>query len=656
MDFNLIDVVREAMAQSELVGAVNSVRGDAGCHLALGDTALRPLSSEEIGHLEALGNTSGDWSRVQVAEGFDWSRVHRSSFDGDVVLGRFTDQVTIDDRIPCPTGIYQSGIANCVIGHNALVRDVRVLANYVVGPGAKLSNCATIASWPTTSFGNGQPLALGLEGGRRVPIYAEINVQVAAALASGPSRRALLQTYTHAIVDYVGQVASERGIIETGALVRDTPSLCNTYVGKYAHIEGATLVNDSTLLSSQQEPVHVLSGACVSHSVLQWGSSVATMAMVDRSVITEHAQVERQAKVMDSLLGPDTTVTEGDVDASLLGPLIGLRHHAFLTSVLWPEGKGNVSYGASVGSNYTLPAQDQEFRPGEGMFLGQGACIQLPADFSRSPYSIIANGVSTPPQKVTFPFALITPPSARWEGIAPACNEIFPGWVLTDNLYALKRHEHEFKARYQARRLRVELDVFRPEIIDLLLDSWKRLKAVTHLKDFYTSADIEGLGENVLLETHRKRALEAYQFFFEFYVLLGLKAQVHEALRGLPARVHGALGGWRSYAISRILDETGKDPRWEHQRRLFQEEMHFQDVADALGHLPEMLEKVAQSVELAKVRNDARGMCIIDDYADSHIPASQDTIIQQTWNETRRLQTEVASLLSRVQLHEAQGQ
>ena len=107
-----------------------------------------------------------------------------------MVIGRFTDRVIFDDRVSSPTGIYQSSLNNCVIGHNALVRNVKVLANYVVGAEAKLCNCATIVCWPTTMFGTGQALALGLEGGRQVPVYAEINVQVAAALASGPSRRA----------------------------------------------------------------------------------------------------------------------------------------------------------------------------------------------------------------------------------------------------------------------------------------------------------------------------------------------------------------------------------------------------------------------------------------------------------------------------------
>ena len=76
----------------------------------------------------------------------------------------------------------------------------------------------------------------------------------------------------------------------------------------------------------------------------------------------------------------------GEVAASLLGPFVSFHHQALLIATLWPEGKGNVAYGANVGSNHTSKAPDQEFWPGEGMFLGLGVNIKFPADFSRAPY------------------------------------------------------------------------------------------------------------------------------------------------------------------------------------------------------------------------------------------------------------------------------
>ena len=50
---------------------------------------------------------------------------------------------------------------------------------------------------------------------------------------------------------------------------------------------------------------------------------------------------------------------------SLVGPFVAFHHQALLIAAYWPEGKGNIAYGANVGSNHTGKAPDQEIRPGE---------------------------------------------------------------------------------------------------------------------------------------------------------------------------------------------------------------------------------------------------------------------------------------------------
>jgi hypothetical protein len=648
--------VRAAMAQSDLAHAAESVRLDGGCLFALGNSKVRPLTREEIARLESFANSAEDWTRVRVAEEFDCSRIRHASFHGDVVLGRFADDVTVEEGIHLPAGIYASTLANCVVGHNALVRDVKLLANYVVGADAILCNCANVTCAPATTFGNGQSLSLGQpSGGHEVPIYAEISLPVAAALACGPSRHDLWQSFARLVADYLGTVASNRGIIEAGAFLRNTPNVHNCYIGRHARVDGATLVTDSTLLSCQLEPAQVLSGACVSHSILQRGSQVATLAIVERSVLMEHARVEQHGKLTASILGPLTSVADGEVATSLLGPSIEFQHQALLVAALWPEGKGKVSHGVHVGSHYSDRTRDQKFRLAEGMHLGLGVRIKSPADFSRSPYSIIACGVSALPQHVTFPFALIHSPSARWEGVAPTYNEIVPAWVLTNDLYALKRLESR-TARNQTRGLRLELDVFRLEIIDYMADAHRRLQSITLVKDFYTEMDIPGLGKNVLLEAHRWRAIDAYQFFGKYYALLCLKGRVHGALQGLQdmhGRIHGTARGWKKHVLSSLLETPSDEPCWEYQRRMIQET--WGDVATALGQMPELLNSFAQTVERTRAESDDRGLHIEDAHADAHLPVSRDRVVQQTWRETRRMQQEVGLLLDKLALQELSG-
>src|SRR5262245_43068794 len=132
MTDTLLTRLRTAVANSAVLVAVASVRADGGRKLGLGDATVRPLTGGEIDWLERQGNTAEDWSRVLVAEGFHPGRVRNSEFRGDVLLGRFTGMATIAAGRTLPAGIYNSTVIDAVVGHGALLRDVRLLANYVV--------------------------------------------------------------------------------------------------------------------------------------------------------------------------------------------------------------------------------------------------------------------------------------------------------------------------------------------------------------------------------------------------------------------------------------------------------------------------------------------------------------------------------------------
>jgi hypothetical protein len=635
MTDHLLTRLHTALANSTLLSAVASVRVDGGRKLGLDDVTVRPLTDGEIDWLERQGNSAEDWSRVLVAEGFHPGRVRNSEFRGDVILGRFTGTMIAAGR-QLPAGIYNSTVIDAIVGHGALIRDVRLLANYVVGPDAILLDCGQVTCDPGTTFGNGVTLPVGVEtGGRAVCGWAELDLELATAVARSGENTALRERYTAAVGTYLTRVASPRGIIERGARILCVPQVRNVYVGPSAVVDGATLVADSTLLSSEDEPARIESGALVKGSLLQWGSSARTMALVESSLLTEHAHVERQGKVSGSILGPNTVVGSGEVISCLLGPFVAAHHQSLLIATLWPEGRGNVGYGANVGSNHTSRAPDQEFHAGEGMFFGLGVNVKFPADFSASPYTVVACGASLLPQRVAFPFALIATPSVTAPDLSPAYMEIIPGWGLSDNLYGLRRNQTKYRSRNRARRLCFDFDVLRPEIMDLMRDACQRLEEIRQVQDVYTEVDIVGLGKNFLQEKHRQRAVEVYRFFIRYAALLKLKAWVQN------------VGSGNVVECSRLLTVPALDPHWEYQRQILVEELGVRDVGEALEELHAHLERVAREVEESKARDDRRGARIHDDYTLVHTPAGQDELVQQTWAETRRLQAEIEEVLTR---------
>jgi hypothetical protein len=608
-----------ALRDSEFLRTLRAVRRDAGAQWALAGARARPLREDEIRELSADGNTAENWRRIRVADGFRPGRVRHCDFLGYVTLGRFEGHVPGPGGVEVPTGVVRSTLSNCVVGHDALVHNVDLLAGYAVGERAVVAGCGRVVCDGPTVFGNGTALPIGPQcGGRWAKVFAEITLDLAALLTDqrcDPDRAA---RYSALLSDYMEQAKSERGIIGPGAVVCHVPVVRNTYIGPGAQLDAAARIESSTLLSTLEEPVHVGDGARVCEGLLQWGARVRGPAVVERAVLLEHAAVEGSGSITDSVLGPNSAVGGAEVTSSLVGPFVGAHHEGLLIAARWPAGRGNLGYGAAVGCNHTSRAPDQEAVLGEGLFVGLGATIQYPADLSRAPYSVLASGLNLPPQKIAFPFSLVRPLTGGepTPGAAPGANVLVPAWVLAENLYSVQRCQLKFRARDRATRHRLDHEVFRPELLALVADALQRLERPAEVRDAYTDREIPGLGRNVLLERHRVAAIRCYTAHL----------QRVRALRLLERAVR-ALVTDRGPGLARVMESEGVEA-WQE-----------------LIRLPELLEAYGAAVERSRERDEERGLLVIDDYAAAHAPTREDPIVRYTWDEVRRAQDQVARVL-----------
>lgn len=635
---NIKEVVGDVLEQSELIKAVAKVKESKGKSILYGDN-VRSLTAEEIETLVQNGCYSPDWSKILVvAEGFDVFRIHDSCFWGTCVLGKFSEMVEVAPGVKIPSGVYGSLLYNCEVGTDALIYSANIVSNYIIEDKAVIYNVCELIARESCSFGNGLELSIAIEtGGRETLTYADITIPVAEKVATLRGDKEFLKAYAEFVEEYVKRVTSPKGIIKQGAQVKNTKKIEDVYIGESAVIDNATLVKNATLLSNPEEKTRISDGAYVVNSILQWGCEVTSMAIVDSSVLTEHSHVERHGKVTQSIIGPNTGIAEGEVTASLVGPFVGFHHQALLIAAFWPEGKGNVGYGANVGSNHTGKAPDQEIWCGEGTFFGLGVNIKFPADFSRAPYCIIATGVTALPQKIEFPFSLINTPAASYEGISPEFGEIFPAWVLSDNIFTIRRNEGKFKKRNKARRTQFVFEVFRPDIVDLMIEARKRLSEVKEQKELYTDKDIPGLGKNYMLEPRRIKGIETYTRYIRYYALMGLKR-----------RVEALLAEGKKEEIARVYDTATDDARWEHERKILLAEFEDKNVAEHLRLLSTMQEEIAKDVQRSKEKDDKRGVRIIPDYAEAHTPAAEESFVKETWETTRKLQQEIENILSQL--------
>jgi hypothetical protein len=268
---------------------------------------------------------------------------------------------------------------------------------------------------------------------------------------------------------------NERTVIGRGSKVCNISSLENSHLSDFVNVENGALVKDAILESN--------------------------------CVVTDNAIVK------SSFIGSFSHISEAEISNSLIGPLTQIHHHSLLISALWAEGRGNVGYGANVGSNHTGRMPDQEIMPGLGQFFGLGCSVKFPANFVEAPFTMIATGVVCEPQRLKFPFSLIK------SGEVPGLNEIVPGWAYSKNAYGIFRSIYKWDKRSGVKG---NLELLYSKTLSCSIEY-----ACNTLKDFLlgkntlppvaSEKDLPGLGSNYLKTENVEKIIDAYQLYMEDY-------------------------------------------------------------------------------------------------------------------------------------------
>ncbi len=566
----------------------------------------KSLSLEERERLENQGNTCEDWSRIRIGGHFDFKRVQHNFFMGDVLLQGLRGDINGPNGLHLPAGLSFCRVQNCVIGNAALHR-IDLLSRQVIEDGVFILGAGTLHCDLATDFGQTLPLHPGSEmKTRTLWLWDGMTLDYCEeVLRLSPKKQIDLQIFIKNL--FIG-LRADFGFIGAQAKMLSIGNLYNTWIGAGSELIKTSAIKNSILLSSQEEPVHVGENVLIEESILQYGCKAESGAIISRSALLEYSSVELHGKVAHSVIGPNTHIAKGEVQASLLGPFVGFHHQSLLISALWPEGKGNVGYGANIGSNHTGKKPDQEIRPGEGNFFGLGCSVKFPANFSEAPYSLFATGITLLPQRLGFPFSLINQPIEPQSGLSSALNEIHPGWVWSQNAYALFRSGYKFEDRNCARRhnFTCAYAFLAPSILIWVLQAYTNLKPAK-IKALYLEADIPGLGKNFLTENGRKLALEAYEDFLIFALM---HISIRESDKSWLEKIQQALGVTQ-------LNEF---------------------LAQQKNRLNQLLDKVLLSLQ----REDKRGKGIFEDYAEFAIKPSEDSTFQRMKKDMQALRDALA--------------
>jgi hypothetical protein len=668
------------------------------------ELVLRRLTPLELQTLEGptCRCTCNDWSKVQLLVRREQQFVNQSSllqgllsdnrFEGIVVFVVEDERSTTTTPPPLPPdtewhklpiGIHSNllisnsilHVTSCRVYRNAIVSNTHVSSDTV------LINCGLVNTSSSTqslrSGGNDLVIVVGAEsgGGRTLSLTAEDTmIDVCHQLRTSDKVRQRQKNFTKTTTTTTTTMALN--ILSSGCVVRDTPTLQDIHLSSGSSIHAATSVCQAVLL-----PGATVGNGCTASSVLlQWNASILDHSTVSQTLLMEQAHCGPHSLVASSVLGPDVHVSAGEVHASVLGPNTNAHHQSLLIGVLWPMGRGNVGYGANVGSNHTGRVPDQETAAGEGTFWGLSTVIKFPVDLTCAPYSIVAAGVNLPPQRVCMPFSLIM------EG-GNGGNEIVPGWVLQSSPYTLARSETKFATRRTAQRhdFYTGWKIFRPETIELCRTARASLMVVKEGSNNTGSKDnTPSIGANVLTKHGLQVGIRAYTQYLRRYALQGLLHWIVHTTKKPDCGVRLLVDPniflsefWGSMdrtmrlppadheMASQVVDwpvfpwETSNQywgtTEWEYQRLLLLDECQFPIRGDSATMFSWLVERLQELVTLekdhasrvfkCKKRDDIRGAQTIPGYADSHVLAENDPVIVQAQKEAAQTQAAVEEIV-----------
>lgn len=444
-------------------------------------------------------------------------------------------------------------------------------------------------------------------------------------------------------------------IILPGSWIRQTPTVAHVTLHAGAYIQAATAVTRTWLF-----PDAYIGNACtVSDCILQWKAHVVNHSTVEHVFFMECAAAGPHTFSSNAVLGPDVHISTGEVHASILGPNTNAHHQSLCIGVLWPHGRGNIGYGANVGSNHTGRLPDQEIAAAEGCFWGLSAVIAMPVNLCHAPYSVVAAGTTLSSTRVNMPFSLLQ------------TGTIVPGWVYSKSPYTIVRSAHKYATRRKAVRhaYYTGWDILRPSIVQMAVVARQGL--LQHNAQDKKKA-YDGLGNLKCNDRGRALGVKTYTDLVQRYALqellrLCLQYQKGGSAQDMVQNVTLAVQqAASSFDLGRVLppcpfdwapfpwdEDASQDSMY--RRALCVSEFPFHNnippkvwIRQGLERLRQLETDFCQAVYTSKARDDSRGAAIIPQYEAAHVAAGDDPVIHRTRKELQTLQEQLDKLLAQL--------
>jgi hypothetical protein len=294
--------------------------------------AYRNLTPAETEVLVTNGCKCDDWNRVMVKEGFNPLCCVNVIFSGDIALGVFNESFVDRSGVSIKSGILNARLHNCTIGSNVIINNIGdYIANYEIEDKVVIKNCGKICTEGISTFGNGTIVnVLHETGGRAVKIWDRLSAHEAYIIALYRHRHEAVRIVEKMIDEYSLSHSSGKGIIGHDSRIFNTSNICNVKFGPFCNVDGAIILNEGSINSSEADPVEIGQGVIMEHFIVCSGSKVTEATLIDKCFIGQGCVLAKQYSAENSLFFANCGGYHGEACSIFAGPYTVTHHKSTL--------------------------------------------------------------------------------------------------------------------------------------------------------------------------------------------------------------------------------------------------------------------------------------------------------------------------------------
>src|SRR4051812_23219795 len=450
----------------------------------------RQLTAYEIEVLVRNRNTSENWNRLLVSDAFNPELVKNCKFFGLVRIGKLEPFVLEFSDLKVPVGLYNSTIISCDFGDNVVIDNVNYLSHYIIGSEVIIANVNELVTSDHAKFGNGilkegeeEDIRIWMElcnenGGRKVIPFNGMMPGDAYLWTKFRGDDALLQKFkefTEAKFDkkrgYYGKVG-DRTVIKNCRIIKDV------WIGADAYLKGANKLKNLTINSGPEGKSQIGEGCELVNGIVGFGCRAFYGVKAVRFIMASHSQLKYGARLINSYLGNNSTISCCEVLNSLIFPAHEQHHNNSFLTAATVMGQSNIPAGATIGSNHNSRSPDGEIIAGRGFW--PGLCVSLKHNSRFASFSILAKGDYPAELDIPLPFSLISNDASKDELV------IMPAYWFMYNMYALARNSWKYADRDKQIQpiQQMEYDFLAPDTVNEMFNALSLLEYFTG-KAFY---------------------------------------------------------------------------------------------------------------------------------------------------------------------------